>query len=152
MRFEIPIVPTAQKRARHGVRNGHACAYKCKEQERDERTIEAFLAMHAPGTPMSGPILLGVRCYLPVPKSKPNRWKEDAIMGIVRPTTKPDMDNMLKQIKDCMTRMRFWEDDKQIVEYLPGTGKWYSDRPRWVVEVMECASAGGNNLLSTVTP
>ncbi len=61
---------------------------------------------------------------------------------ILRPTVifgernRGNVYNLLKQIKDCLTDMRFWGDDKQVVGYLPHTGKYYSDRPRWEVEIV----------------
>ena len=51
-----------------------------------------------------------------------------------RPTTKPDLDNLLKQFKDCAKGI-FWEDDKQVVEYLPGTGKYYGSPARWEIVI-----------------
>ena len=84
---------------------------------------------------MIGPVFLGVRAYLPIPSSKPKKWKASALAGEIRPTIKPDLDNLLKHLKDCLTTMRFWEDDRQVVEYLPGTGKYYSDSPRWEIEI-----------------
>ena len=72
---------------------------------------------------------------MPIPKSKPKKWQSDAREGKYRPTTKPDMDNLLKHLKDCLTQMRYWEDDKQVVEYLAGTGKYYSDQPRWEIVI-----------------
>jgi Holliday junction resolvase RusA-like endonuclease len=57
--------------------------------------------------------------------------------------TKPDLDNLLKQIKDCLTQMQFWTDDKLVVGYLPGVGKYYSDRPRWEIEIRPWAFAQG---------
>lgn len=79
--------------------------------------------------------MLGVKVYLPVAKSKPAKFRRAALAGEIRPQVKPDLDNAIKNIKDVLTEMGFWEDDRQVVEYLPGTGKWYSDHPRWEVEI-----------------
>ncbi|WP_051294907.1 RusA family crossover junction endodeoxyribonuclease [Maridesulfovibrio bastinii] len=135
MKFTVPIEPKAQMRARHAVRGRHAMAYKDKKQEQAEDTLNTFLIQSRPDEPMIGPLMLRVKAYLPIPKSKTKKFKAGALAGKIRPTVKPDMDNLLKMIKDCMTQMRYWEDDKQVVEYLPGTGKYYSDRPRWEIEL-----------------
>ncbi|WP_319764475.1 RusA family crossover junction endodeoxyribonuclease [Maridesulfovibrio sp.] len=135
LKFTIPITPVAQKRARHAVRGKHACAYKHKDQRSAEQVLNTFLKDFQPTQPLTGPLVLGVRAFLPIPKSKPKKFKAAAQAGEIRPIVKPDMDNVLKHIKDCMSQMRYWGDDKQVVEYLPGTGKYYSDQPRWEIEL-----------------
>ncbi|MEG6507068.1 RusA family crossover junction endodeoxyribonuclease [Nitratidesulfovibrio sp. 1201_IL3209] len=132
----VPIVPVGQMRARHGVANGHARTYKHAKQRRAEETLTAYLARHQPPEPMDGPVMLGVRAYLPIPKSKSQKWKADAQAGRIRPTVKPDLDNLLKHVKDCLTQCRYWSDDKQVVEYLPRTGKYYSAIPRWEIDIV----------------
>lgn len=137
MKFTIPIVPKAQMRARHATVNGFSQTYKDPKQEQQEQALMAMLQPHVPSMPLQGQILLGVKAYLPMPTSKPKGWKAEALAGLVRPTTKPDLDNLLKHVKDCLTMLRFWGDDKQVVGYLPHTGKYYSDRPRWEIEIVE---------------
>lgn len=55
--------------------------------------------------------------------------------GKIGHTVKPDVDNLSKQLLDAMTRLRFWEDDRQVVELV--ARKWYDEDPCWVVEVSE---------------
>ena len=135
----IPLEPTGQMRARASVRGGHAFMHKGKKQASRENAIMAHVANNLPAARFEGPLLLGVRAYLPLPKSKPKKWLADARAGLIRPTVKPDLDNLIKQIKDCLTQMGVWEDDKNVVEYLPGTGKFYSTEPRWEIEVVAWA-------------
>jgi len=137
MKLTIPIIPKAQQRARHAVRGKHAMAYKAGSQRRAEETIKAYLLPYVPKKPLTGAICLSVMVFLPIPKSKPKWWKENAAAGRIVPTTKPDLDNLIKNIKDCLTDMRFWTDDRLVVKYGPGTGKYYSDDPRWEIEIEE---------------
>jgi Holliday junction resolvase RusA-like endonuclease len=140
LRFTLTLPPTAQQRARSRavVRNGDdkaiAMSYKSGKQRQQERKLEALLYEHRPPEPLTGPVFLGVKAYMPIPVSKPKKWKAEALAGTIRPTTRPDLDNLLKQLKDCMTGI-FWTDDKQVVGYLPGTGKYYGDPVRWEVEL-----------------
>lgn len=140
MKFVIEILPKAQRRHRDGVVmiNGkpRARAYKAGEQRHEEKKLGYCLLEHRPKEPLEGPLLLGVRVFLPIPRSWPKYRQEAARRGEIRPTVKPDLDNLIKHIKDVMNGC-FWRDDKQVVEYLPGTGKWYADRPRWEVELVE---------------
>ena len=133
----IPVEPTGQMRPRACIRGRHASTYKDKKQESRESALMSHISRNLPNVWFTGPLLLGVRAYMPLPKSKPKKWCSAALAGEIRPTTKPDLDNLLKQIKDCLTQMGVWEDDKLVVEYMAGTGKYYSDRPRWEIEVRQ---------------
>jgi Holliday junction resolvase RusA-like endonuclease len=136
--FTVPISPTGQKRARSRAvtSNGKtfAMTYKDGRQRREEDKLVSLLLEHRPEVLISGQIFLGVKAYLSIPASKPKRFKADALVGTIRPTTKPDLDNLIKQIKDVCTGI-FWGDDRQVVGYLPGTGKYYGDRPRWEITI-----------------
>jgi Holliday junction resolvase RusA-like endonuclease len=140
IRFTITLPPKAQMRSRSRAvttDDGKAFAmnYKAGKQRGEERKLEALLYEHRPAQPFDGPVWLGVKAYLPIPQSKSKGWKAEALAGVVRPTTKPDLDNLLKQIKDCMTGI-MWLDDKQVVGYLPGTGKYYGNPVRWEIEII----------------
>ena len=131
----IPVEPTGQMRPRAFVRGKHAAMYKDKKQQTRENALMAYVSQGMPAETLSGPLLLRVSAFMAVPKSKPKKWLTGALRGEIRPTTKPDLDNLVKQVKDVLTQMRVWEDDKLVVGYLPGTGKFYSDCPRWEIEV-----------------
>lgn len=135
IKLNIPLIPTAQKRARHTVRKGFSVTYKDPAQRDNEESIKAFLALNSPQKPLPGPLILTVKAFLPVPNSWARVKKEKAFSGELRPITKPDLDNLVKNIKDCLTQMRYWEDDKQVVGFGPGTGKYYSDDPRWEIKI-----------------
>ena len=139
MKFTIVLPPQAQKRARSRAitSNGRAYAmtYKAPGQRQQENKLMALMYQHRPPQPLQGPLALGVKAYLPIPESKPKKFKAAALAGEIRPITKPDLDNVLKHFKDCCKGV-FWEDDKQVVEYLPGTGKYYGYPARWEIEII----------------
>lgn len=65
------------------------------------------LAQHRPEEPLTGPLRLVTKwCY--EPKYKPTQT------DVVYKPTKPDTDNMIKLLKDEMTRCGFWVDDAQV--------------------------------------
>lgn len=141
MKITIPIIPKAQMRARHGrAKSGFSVTYKADAQRRSEAELISLLEQHRPeGHPLEGPVFLLVKAFLPIPASWPQKKRAGATMGQIRPTSKPDLDNLVKNLKDCLTSLSFWQDDKQVVEYLPGTGKYYDDGqgPRWEIEIKE---------------
>lgn len=132
IRVTIPLEPVGQMRARHGRWGTHKAA---KQRTREEQLI-AYLVQNRPDKPLTGPLRLFVGAYMPIPKSYSKSKREQALRGELRPAKKPDLDNIIKHVKDCANGI-LWADDKQIVEYLPGTGKFYSDDPRWVIAVEE---------------
>lgn len=141
MKITIPIEPVGQMRARHGrikTKSGQVISktFKADVQADREETLKTYLARYQPAQPFSGPLMLGVRAYLSIPRSKSKKWQAQAAAGEIRPTKKPDLDNILKHVKDCLSQMIYWTDDAMVVEYLPGTGKWYSDHPRWEIEII----------------
>ena len=120
-------------RARAAVRGKHATVYKAKEQVDAEGNIISLLVAHAPETPFSGAIGICIGVYLPVPASKSDWWKEAAHKDIISHTSKPDLDNYIKNILDCMSVTGFWDDDRQVVSIL--SHKTYSKKPRWEIVV-----------------
>lgn len=95
-----------------------------------------LLEQYIPTEPLRGAIQMRVYAYLPLPKSKPQWWKEAALGGYISHTTKPDLDNLVKNIKDCMKRLGFYHDDSQISKYID-IWKTYAENPRWFIELVE---------------
>ena len=56
-------------------------------------------------------------------------------LGQVPHIKKPDLDNLLKNIMDCMTKLQFWRDDSLVFE--THAVKRYEDNlgSRWEVEL-----------------
>ena len=138
IKFTVILEPKAQKRARSRAitSNGrsYAMTYKDKDQRLEENKLLTLMLPYRPQVPLQGPLALGVKVFLPIPQSKPKKFQAGALAGAIRPTTKPDLDNLLKHFKDVCTGI-FWQDDRQIVEYLPGTGKYYGEPARWEIEI-----------------
>jgi len=136
----ISIIPRAQMRARHRIvktKDGRtfSTTYKAKEQLTEEQKFIAMLYQHKPDELITGPVWLRVKAFMPIPESKPKKWKGDAVTGHIRPVGKPDLSNLIKFVEDCMNGV-FWKDDSQIVEYIGGTGRYYSLWPRWEIMIM----------------
>lgn len=61
--------------------------------------------------------------FYPIPKSFTKKQKEEAMTGGLRPTTKPDCDNIIKVVLDALNGVAYY-DDKQVVEV--SCEKYYS--------------------------
>lgn len=133
MKFTLYTKPVGQMRARACIRGNHASTYKASAQEQREQSLAALLVEHKPSKPITSAVELVVNCFLPIPVSKSKKWREFAEQGHIRPTVKPDADNLAKHLKDVMTQVGFWSDDRQVVDMV--IRKWYGHEPRWVIEV-----------------
>lgn len=63
------------------------------------------LKPNAPKEPIAGPVHLRIDFFFGTSDvKKQGCWK----------VTRPDTDNMIKLMKDCMTEAGFWKDDSQV--------------------------------------
>ena len=102
------------------------------------RAYEELIAWHARiamgwKAPFTGPIELVVTSYFPFRKSWSRKKLEAAKSGAMRPTVKPDWDNLGK-ITDALNNL-VWEDDKQVVYGL--VIKYYDREPRLEIVVKQ---------------
>lgn len=136
LKFRLNCIPTAQARARHmTTKSGLSVSYKSANQKANERTLEALLAPYAPKAPLQGPLVLEFVAALPVGKSDSKKLREAKLTGLVAPEKKPDLDNILKNLIDCMTRLQFWTDDVQVV--CLRCEKIYAEQGYWDVALFE---------------
>lgn len=117
----IPTVTHQQKRVT--TKKGKPQFYD-SEKLKDARSLfTAHLGQHAPKEKMTGPIRLVTKWCWPRGKCNNGAYK----------TTKPDTDNMIKLLKDCMTDVGFWKDDCQVASEI--TEKFWADVPGIYVHV-----------------
>lgn len=76
-------------------------------------------------------ICVKVIAYFGIPTTASKSKRRDMENGIIRPSKKPDADNVLKIICDALNTVAY-KDDAQIVDAI--VNKYYSDHPR--VEVI----------------
>ena len=134
--FEIEGEPVAKGRARKGLtKTGKTVVYTPAKTANYE-TVGAFQARQAMkyagySTPWDGPLVVIALVERSIPKSWSKKKKEEARLGAIRPTSRPDLDNYLKIILDSCNGIVFC-DDSQIVEI--AAGKIYGDHPRVLVK------------------
>lgn len=101
MNMNPPTVTHQEKRVT--VKNGKPIFFEDTNLKNARAVFMAQLTRFRPDAPLEGAVqLLTKWCYLG--KTAEPKYK----------TTKPDTDNMIKLLKDCMTRSGFWADDAQV--------------------------------------
>lgn len=138
LKFEVPGSPIGQGRPKFSTINGHAKAYD-PEKSRNYKAYVKLLATQAMReqgfTMIEGPCCLDILAFFEVPKSKSKKFKERALMGLERPTKKPDLSNIVKGIEDALNGLAY-KDDSSIV--CLSVAKCYSEIPRVEVILREC--------------
>lgn len=130
--FEIPGNIQPQERPRFSTFGGHVRAVDPIKSRDFKHFVKMVAAEHAPAALIETEIHLYVDIYRPIPKSFSKKKRAEAISGVLRPTKKPDLDNLVKGIKDGLSKV-IWQDDAQIVEMT--VRKFYSENPRAVVKL-----------------
>lgn len=126
--------PVAQGRPRFTKAGGFVRAYDPAKSRNYKDYIKLVASEHKPDKPLEGALELHVTVCRSIPKSFSRRKAEAAERGEIRPTTKPDVDNYLKGVKDALKGI-IWRDDSQIVRVV--ADKYYSRQPRIEIDVRE---------------
>ena len=114
-------------------RFGHGRTYDPPKSRKYKEKVKCIARCNAPESPTTHAVRLTLVIYRGVPKSWSKRKAAQAIADKIRPTTKPDVSNVLKGIEDALSGV-WYEDDSQIVEY-GLIGKWYAEEPRVYVRL-----------------
>lgn len=135
--FTVPGEPQGKGRARVGRVNGHARMFTPAKTVAYEGLIAhaASEAMKAT-KPSEAACEVFVVATFAVPASWSRRKRESALSGVVRPTKKPDGDNIAKAVGDGCNGV-VWRDDSQVVDWR--VRKVYGETPGLSVSVLELA-------------
>jgi len=114
--FSVPGEPVGKGRPRATTINGMARLYTPKKTASYEGLVAhaAQLAMRG-AEPFQAAVAVEVDMVCSVPKSYSGKQATRCLSGEVRPTKKPDIDNVLKAVFDGMNGV-VWQDDVQAVE------------------------------------
>lgn len=133
LQFTVPGQPQGKGRPRIGRVGPHARMFTPAKTAAYEALV-ALAAQEAMGSRelITGPVqcALSLRCQ--IPSSWSRRKREAALAGELRPTTRPDADNVVKAVFDGLNGVA-WHDDVQVVEL--SVAKVYADTPGVFVTV-----------------
>lgn len=122
--------PVAQGRPRFSRQGGFVKAYDPIQSKSYKQLIRLELQplLSDPDfTPIDKACCLNLKVFRAMPKSFSKKKREEASLGYVRPTTKPDTDNYVKGVLDALNGTVL-KDDSVVCEIF--ARKSYSERPR----------------------
>lgn len=135
VKFFLPMIPPTVTQQEHKVmvnrKTGRVQFYDPPELRAARAKLTDLVGRYAPEQPLEGALQLVTKWIWPMEtdgqlalSGMEYRWK----------TSKPDTDNLIKMLKDCMTRTGYWKDDAQVVSEI--TQKFYGPRSGIYIEVV----------------
>ena len=128
----MKITIQGKVQAKQRVRLGRYSRYTPEQTKNYENWVKlSFINQYPNFKPLENELEVSIKAYFEIPKSVSKKKREQMLNGNIRPTIKPDLDNIAKSILDALNKLAY-VDDKQIV-FLE-VEKFYDESPR--VELM----------------
>ena len=133
----IPGLPVPKARARSTAIGGKVRHYTPETTRAYEDLVRmAARAAMAKAPPMEGALSVSIEITMPIPVSWSKRKQTDALAGLVMPTGRPDLDNLIKALTDACNGI-VWRDDAQIVRLM--AEKRHGEQPGASISVIPLA-------------
>ena len=133
--FFIAMIPPTITQQEHKVAvvHGKPMFYEPQELKTVRQKLLAAVAPHVPREMYTGPVQLTTKWIWPIQnrQADPSDWPSDWEWK----TTRPDTDNLIKMLKDCMTKAGFWKDDALVCSEI--TEKFFGSIPGIYVGIKE---------------
>lgn len=131
--FVIPGVPVGKGRPKFARRGNFVSTYTPEKTASYENLVKVKAEEAMQGRSLfEGAVEVSIRLIVTPPASWSQKKQREALEGRIYPTSKPDIDNVLKGIMDACNEIVF-KDDKQAVDVR--VVKRYGQVARAAVEV-----------------
>lgn len=132
--FVIPGTPVGKGRPKFARRGNFVTTYTPEKTASYENLVKLAAAEAMRGHAIiEGAVAVTIALYVTPPASWSKKKQRDALDGAIFPTSRPDVDNVVKGIFDACNAI-VWRDDKQACDVT--VQKRYSEIPRAVVKVV----------------
>ena len=130
----LHVAPLPKERPRAVMVGGHARIYTPRKTADYEKKIAAAWKTEHGAEPMEGPLAVRIVLGMPSPKSTTKAKRQDMLDRKIRPTVKPDLDNLDKAVMDALNKVAY-KDDSQIVAKV--SKKHYAEVPNVTIVISE---------------
>ena len=133
IKFTVPGPPFGKQRPKFSRAGQHVKTYTPDKTVSYENLVKLMYQQAAKGRMFSEGAALDERiiAYFEIPKSISKKKRKDMLEHRIRPTKKPDWDNIGKIVCDSLNKVAY-RDDSAVVD--AQVRKFYSENPR--VDVM----------------
>lgn len=121
---KVPTTTHQQKQVT--VVKGKPVFYEPADLKAARAKLQGHLSKHIPDEKYTGAVRLTTKWLYPITGKRHNGQYK---------TTKPDTDNMIKLLKDVMTKLGYWTDDSLVASEI--TEKFWADQPGIYVKIEE---------------
>ena len=134
VRFVVLGEPKGKGRPRFSTQTGRV--FTPKQTVNYETLVHTEYMVQCEGFRFPDDAMLDLRIltYYSIPKSGSKKLKAQKLANIIRPTKKPDMDNVVKMVADALNQVAY-KDDTQIVDCQ--VRKFFSEEPRGEVIIRQ---------------
>ena len=132
--FTVLGEPFGKQRPRIVSKGNYSQAYTPEKTVSYENLVKFMYQHTANGYmfPDNTPLSVEITAYYSIPKSTSKKKTAEMLAGTIRPTKKPDFDNIGKIICDSLNKIAY-HDDSAIVE--AQVHKFYGENPRVEVKL-----------------
>lgn len=125
--FTVPGRPQGKGRPRAALVNGKIRMYTPSSTAQYESAIAWCWRSTAGCKKFEAPVKIEIIAYFEVPKSYPKKRAELCRQNVIRPSCKPDGDNILKAVADALNGLAY-ADDKDITDFAGSKRYGYPER------------------------
>lgn len=138
IKFTIPGVPMGKGRPKFARRGNFVSTYTPEKTANYETLVKWYYEQASNGCAITGAVKVDITAYFKIPNSATKKQRLSMLGGTIRPTKKPDFDNIGKIVCDALNALAYG-DYSAIVD--GRVQKFYSDEPRVEVTLTEIAGA-----------
>ena len=133
--FDVPGTPRGKQRPRVVRQNGRTISFTPEQTVTYENLVRwCYKTAEGKRFPDDMPLKVTIHAFFEIPKSASKKKRAQMLDGELRPTKKPDADNIAKIICDALNGIAY-RDDAQVVTCI--INKRYSEEPSVSVEIEE---------------
>lgn len=122
--FVIPGEPKAKARPRVTTKG---ITYTPKSTVEYENWVKQCYLVKYGQTMLEGEVKATIKAYFGIPKSTSKKKRKSMLNGEIRPTKKPDTDNIAKSVLDSLNGIAY-KDDSAVVALQ--VDKYFDENPR----------------------
>lgn len=114
--FFVDGAARGKQRPRTVRKGGVTRTYTPQETKQYEQLVKSAYMLKADGAFFDGPVRVTLSVFVEPPKSMSKAKRQEILRNDnIRPTSRPDLDNVVKSICDALNKVAY-KDDAQIVE------------------------------------
>lgn len=116
------------------TRYGKPVIYQRRESADTREAIRSRLIQYIPDQPLEGPLYAEINFFYPPTEMAKSKMEKKGMISLPK-STKPDLDNLAKQLLDVMQELGFYRNDSQIWDLF--LTKIYHESPRIEIYISE---------------